>query len=179
MLIINVPSIELFDEANQEFIKTPDATLTLEHSLVSISKWESKYEKPFLGDAEKTPEETLEYIRCMSNDPIDDAVLSRITKNESDLINQYITASKTATTFKELPGQAGKKSSEYVTSELVYYWMVALNIPFECQYWHFNRLMTLIKVTNLKNQPPKKMSRREAMNQNRSLNAQRRAASGL
>lgn len=177
MLVINVSSVDLFDEAKQEFIQTPIATLTLEHSLVSISKWESKYEKPFLGDSEKTPEETLDYIRCMSAEPIPDDVLARITRVESDLINQYISSAQTATTFKELPGQAGKRSSEYVTAELVYYWMVALNIPFECQYWHFNRLMTLIKVTNLKNQPPKKMSRREAMNQNRALNAQRRAAS--
>lgn len=181
MLTITIPAVDMFDEASQEFIQSDETILQLEHSLVSISKWESEFEKPFLSGDDKTTAETLGYIRHMTlTEGVDQTVYSRLTKKETDIVSEYINAKMTATTFKDLPGAKGRgASNEFVTAELVYYWMVSLQIPFECQYWHFNRLTTLIKVCNLKNQPPKKMSRREAMNQHRSLNAQRRAGSGM
>ena len=174
MLTITVPASEQWDESKQEFVYTKECTLSLEHSLVSLSKWESKWNKPFLGKDEKTFEETLDYIRCMTlNRNVDPAVYTCLTNENINEINAYIEAPMTATKFsKNLPG--GKSSNEQVTAELIYYWMIALNIPFECQKWHLNKLLTLIKVCNLKSQPPKKMSKREIMNQNAAINAARR-----
>lgn len=177
MLTITVPGQEFFDETTSEFFETPSYTLELEHSLVSLSKWESRFEKPFLGKDEKSTEEVIGYIECMTLTPgIPSEVFQRLTQNNLDEINAYIGAKMTATTFKELPKKA--TSTEYVSAELIYYWMVALNIPSEYEDWHLNRLFTLIKVANEKNQPQKKMSRREAIAQQRALNAQRRAQAG-
>lgn len=174
MLMIVVPGVEGWDEAKEEFVTAkPPVTLQLEHSLISLSKWESKWEKPFLSKDRKTREETLDYIRCMNlnpGTPID--VYQRLSSANLKAINQYIDASCTATTIHESGHSA--KSSEGITSELIYYWMVALNIPFECQKWHLNRLLTLIRVCNIKNQPPKKQSKRTTMRQNSALNAARR-----
>lgn len=173
MLQITIPSIELFDEEKQQFIKTKEYVLQLEHSLVSISKWESKWNKVFLSKDEKTYEETIDYIRCMTiTQNIPDEVYHYITKPTFDKIEEYISAPMTATWFSnEKPHGV---SREKTTSELIYYWMIALNIPFECQKWHLNRLLTLIRVCNIKNTPPKKMSRRSLMQRNAALNAARR-----
>lgn len=174
MLTITVPGNELFNEETQQFERTAAVVLELEHSLVSISKWESSWEKPFLGDKERTDEEAIDYIRCMVlNDISDPSVFSRLTNENIKQINEYITAKRSATWFNENGKQA--KSREVVTSELIYHWMVALTIPFECQHWHLSRLLTLIKVCNQKSTPPKKMSRAEALAKQRELNAQRRA----
>ena len=175
MLRIDVPlSTEGWDEEKQEFVNPEEQTLELEHSLVSISKWESKWCKSFLDNKGLSDEETLDYIKFMTlTENVDDDVYTKLTERNITQINDYISAPMTATTFSNTKG--GKGGREIITSELVYYWMIALNIPFECQYWHINRLLTLIRVCNIKNQPPKKMGQREIMSRNTALNAQRRA----
>ena len=177
MLEIMIPETEQWDELKQEFVCTKAQTLQLEHSLVSLSKWESKWCKPFLSKEDKSFEETIDYIRCMTlNRHIPDEVYGCLTRSNIKQINEYISAPMTATWFSK--DATGRGSREQITSELIYYWMIALNIPFECRKWHLNRLLTLIRVCNLKNQPPKKMSRREIMSRNAALNAARRKQLG-
>lgn len=173
MLRITIPAVEQWDEAKQEFIYTKEQTLSLEHSLVSLSKWESKWCKAFLTKQEKTFEETLDYIKCMTlTQNVDPEVYNYLTNGNINEINEYIEAPMTATYFSD--EKTSKTSREQVTAELIYYWMIALNIPFECQKWHLNRLLTLIKVCNIKNQPPKKRSKKDIMSRNAALNAARR-----
>lgn len=177
MLIITVPEAELFDSSKNEFYKIKGQTIALEHSLVSISKWESKWHKPFLYDKEKkTTEELIDYIRCMTlTQNVNPNLYNALSRENFDKITDYINDPMTATWFTETKG---KPNREIVTSEIIYYWMIALNIPFECQKWHINRLLTLIRVCNEKNAPSKKMSKREIINRNRALNAARRKATG-
>ena len=173
MLTITIPATEEFDEVRGEFVYTKEQTLQLEHSLISISKWESKWCKAFLDKRDKTSEEVIDYIKCMTlNKPVDDNVYRCLTQANLNAINDYIGAPMTATYFSTT--EQGKKSNEQITSELIYYWMIALQIPFECQKWHINRLLTLIRVCNIKNSPPKKMSKRDIMSRNAALNAARR-----
>ena len=173
MLKITIPSAELWDEDKEEFVYTKEQTLQLEHSLVSLSKWESKWRKAFLSKHEKTFEETVDYIKCMTlTQNVNSDVYQYLTNKNIAEINRYIEAPMTATYFSD--DKIGKTSREQITSELIYYWMVALNIPFECQKWHLNRLLTLVKVCNIKNQPPKKRSRKEILSRNAALNAARR-----
>ena len=173
MLQITVPAGELYDEVNNEFITVKEQTLQLEHSLVSLSKWESKWEKAFLSKAERTFEETIDYIRCMTlNKNVDPNVYRFLTNENIEAVNAYISAPMTATTFFDDGKKGGHR--ETVTAELIYYWMISLNIPFECQKWHLNRLLTLIRVCNVKNTPPKKRSAKEIMSRNAALNAARR-----
>ena len=177
MLEITIPETEQWDELKQEFVYTKAQTLQLEHSLISLSRWESKWCKPFLSKEDKTFEETIDYIRCMAlNRYVPDEVYGCLTRSNIKQINEYISAPMTATWFSK--DTAGRSNREQITSELIYYWMIALNIPFECQKWHLNRLLTLIRVCNLKNQPSKKMSRREIMSRNAALNAARRKQLG-
>lgn len=165
---------EGWDEAKEEFIEAEQQTILLEHSLISLSKWESKWRKSFLSHPDKTDEEILDYIKCMTITPnVKPEVYNGITNEHMRLINDYISAPMTATCFSEKE-QKGRLNNEIVTSELVYYWMIALNIPFECQKWHLNRLLTLIRVCNIKNQPPKKMSKSAVKSRNAALNAKRR-----
>lgn len=179
MLQIIIPAREasdLWDEKNEEFIPIPatkEQTLQLEHSLLSLSKWESKWCKPFFTKEEKTNEEIIDYIRCMTiTTNVKPDVYYYLSKENISEVIKYIDAPMTATT---LPKQKrGGINREQVTSELIYYWMIALNIPFECQKWHLNRLLTLIRVCEIKNEPPKKMSIGEIMSRNRSLNAARK-----
>lgn len=173
MLQLIIPAVEQWDEQKQEFIQTKGQTLQLEHSLLSLSKWESKWNKAFLSKTSKTHEETLDYIKCMTlNQNVDPDVYNCLSNKHIELINNYIVAPMTATHFSEDKGS--KQNREVVTSELIYYWMIALNIPFECQKWHLNRLLTLIRVCNIKNQPAKKMSKRATASQYAQLNAARR-----
>ncbi len=174
MLQLTIPASEQWDERRQEFVQTKEQTLQLEHSLVSLSKWESKWNKVFLSKHEKTDEETLDYIKCMTvNQNVDPNVYNGLTRKHIEQINKYIEAPMTATTFNE--SKTTQANREVVTAELIYYWMIALNIPFECQKWHLNRLLTLIRVCNIKNAPPKKMGKKAIANRNAQLNAARRA----
>lgn len=177
MLQIVVPATELWDEQKQEFIMTKEQELRLEHSLVSISKWESKWHKVFLSEKEeKSTEEIIDYVRCMTlTQNVDPLIYLCLSKENMDAINSYISDPMTATFVNE---PDGKPSREPVTSELIYYWMISLNIPFECQKWHINRLITLIKVCGHKNSPPRKMSKRQIMERNNRLNNIRRAKLG-
>lgn len=173
MLEIYIPPTELWDESKLEFIILKGQTLKLEHSLVSLSKWESKWHKPFLTKQAKTTEETIDYIKCMTlTQNVDPAIYNSITNDIFMEVNRYIENPMTATTFYNDHSKGGGK--ETITAELIYYWMIALNIPFECQKWHLNRLLTLIRVCNIKNQPPKKMSKRDMLSRNAALNAARR-----
>jgi hypothetical protein len=176
--MVIMDEVEGYDEEKQRFVSPRTVPLRLEHSLVSLSKWESFFEKPFLSSTKKTPEEFLWYIKAMTpNDLfVTDEVYEKLSQENVDAINKYISAKMTATWFA--PEQNRPKNREIITGELIYYWMISLSIPFECQHWHLSRLLTLIKVCNLKNAPPKKMGRREAMEQQRRLNQQRREQMG-
>jgi hypothetical protein len=174
MLQIVIPPIELFNEAKQEFLYSKEYVLRLEHSLVSISKWESKWGKPFLTKQDKTTEETIDYIRCMTiTQNVDPDAYKYISQKEIDKITKYIDSPMTATKISKQDN--AKSSREIITSEIIYYWMISFNIPFECQTWHLNRLLTLINVCNIKNKPNKKMGRKEHFSKQRALNEARKA----
>lgn len=174
MLQLIIPiSPEGWDEKKQEFVEPKNQVLKLEHSLVSLSKWESKWCKPFLSKEPKTYEETIDYIKFMTiTQNVNPEVYDHLTRANIQAINDYISSPMTATTFYE--DENDKRSREIVTAELIYYWMIALNIPFDCEKWHLNRLLTLVKVCNKKNTPPKKRSKSEIMRRNAALNAARR-----
>lgn len=173
MLRITIPSVELWDDDKEEFIHTKERTLQLEHSLVSLSKWEANWCKPFLTKQPKTYDESIDYIKCMTlTQNVDPDVYKYLTEENIRQINNYIEAPRTATYISEEEG--GKANSEQITSELIYYWMTAFNIPPEYQKWHLNRLLTLIRVCERKNKPPKRRSKRETMSRNAALNAARR-----
>lgn len=176
MLVLDIPEIELYDESKEEFFKVKKTELRLEHSLVSISKWESRWKKPFLSPVknDKTPAELLDYVRCMTlNQNLDPNVYYALTTEDFRKINEYIDDPMSATKFSDVGTQS--PSRDIVTAELVYYMMFSYRIPMECQKWHFNRLMTLIRVFNVKNSDQKKMPKHEVLARNRALNAARRA----
>lgn len=169
MLQIIVPGAELWDPVHEQFIQESEVTLTLEHSLVSLSKWEQKWCKPFLKKEPKTREETLDYIRCMTlTQNVHPDVYYRLSESNINEINKYIESPMTATTISD--ERKGPVNRETITSELIYYWMISLQIPFECQKWHLNRLLTLIRVCNVKNAPPKKSTKRDLYNKHRAIN---------
>lgn len=175
MFSITIPGGEYWDESKQEFLYFPkDQHLSLEHSLVSISKWESKWNTPYLVKKNKTRAESIDYVRCMTiSQNVDPDVYLRITSLQFREIDKYINLPMTATTFTIRNAQKGR--NEVITSELVYYWMILYGIPFDpCQKWHFNRLMTLIRVCSIKNQTDKKMPRGEVLREQAALNAMRR-----
>lgn len=175
MLKIVIPATELWDEARGMILPIKATTLQLEHSLVSLSKWESKWCKPFFVKDNKTYEETIDYIKCMTlTQNVDPNVYRALTRDNIERINKYIEAPMTATTFNNLNPGGSSTNRDVITSELIYYWMIALNIPFECQKWHINRLLTLIRVCEIKNTPPKKMSQRSIISQYAALNEARK-----
>lgn len=185
MLTITIPGDEVFDEKTNRVYTVNDVSIDLEHSLVSLSKWETIYEKPFLSSNKETNhsvEELLTYIKCMTLTPdVPDSVYQKITNSIVEKINKYINAKNSATWFNEsnLPGKRGaRKTDEAITSELIYYWMVAFTIPWEAQHWHLNRLINLVRICEIKNQPEQKMSKKDLVNRNRALNEARKAARG-
>lgn len=184
MLEIIVPATnDLWDPTIEKFITTKETKLSLEHSLVSLSKWESKWHIPFLASKQLAPEQVRDYVRCMTiTQHVDPFVYYALTQENLDDIMKYIEDPMSATVINEKALQASRKGprrDQIVTSELIYYWMTALNIPFDpCQKWHLNRLMMLIKVASVEQQPPKKMSKADAMSQQRALNAARKAKLG-
>lgn len=175
MLTIEVQGKEVYNDDLNEFIQIPSTKLRLEHSLVSISKWESKWKVPFLGKEEKTPEQVLDYVKIMTiTQNVDPIVYAGLTKEHMKKINEYIADPMTATWFSEKDKKPN--NGRVVTSELIYYWMIALNIPIEFQKWHFNKLMTLIQVCNEEQQPKKELSKKDLYARNRNINAARKAA---
>lgn len=174
MLTIIVPNSEFYDDTNEVFVYSKEHTLQLEHSLVSLSKWESIWQKPFLTNKEKTKEEISDYIRCMTlTQNVDPNIYKVLTKENIKDVGRYIENPMTATTFSKMDKQITKR--EIITAEIIYYWMIALNVPFECQKWHLNRLLTLINVCNIKNQPAGKMPKNDVLKRNKALNAARRS----
>ena len=176
MLTITVPAVEGWDENREEFVTIQEQTLCLEHSLISISKWESKWHKPFLSDDLRTDEESIDYVRCMTlNKNVDPNVYYMLTKDNVKQIHDYIENPMTATTFNNLYSNQSKTSKRtIVTNELIYYWMLQYNIPFKCEKWHINRLLTLIRVCEVKNSPAKKMSKRDLASRYAEINAANR-----
>lgn len=173
MLYITIPEWESYNNLTGEFSTHKEQKLALEHSLVSLSKWESKHHKPFLASENKTAEEVLDYVRCMTvtQNP-DPECYRRLTRENISKIRDYIDDSMTATWFNE---KDKNPSHEVVTNELIYYWMIQAQIPFECQKWHLNRLLTLIRVCSAKSAPAKKMGRKDMIDQRNALNAERKA----
>lgn len=177
MLKLVIPAVEGFKESDSTFIEIEkERVLVLEHSLVSLSKWESKWCAPFLSRTEHTALQKLDYIKCMTiTQNVDDAVYLRLTADHFKAIQEYIDAPMTATTISDIRRQT---SREIVTAEIIYYWMVAFNIPFECEKWHLNRLLTLTNVCSIKQQDPKKMRGTALNRHNTALNEARRAQLG-
>lgn len=178
MLKIHIPDIvDLFDEKTETFLTIKGADLQLEHSLISLSKWEAKWKVPFLGKDDKTDEQIKDYVRYMTlTQNVDPKIYDYVPTSILKEIFDYIEDSMTATWFSESEmKKSGIGKKEVITSEIVYYWMVTLGIPVQFEKWHLNRLLTLIRVINIKNTPPKKMSKRDVLAQNARLNAARRA----
>ena len=177
MLIVSIPEVEGFDEETQSFVSLPGGELHLEHNLIALSKWESITHKHLIGNEDVSPEEMLLYIECMITDEkYNRELLDRLPASEIERVSNYMADTKTATTFVNKGDKDG--SGEYTSSELIYYWMIACQIPFDCETWHLSRLLTLIRVCNEKNQPEKKMSRSDILSRNRDLNRARRQALG-
>lgn len=188
-LELEIAAHEGWDAKKEEFVNTPSVTLRLEHSLVSLSKWESKHKKPYLKEnEEKTQEEILDYIKCMTiTQNVPDEVYALLTKQDMEKINSYIVDPMTATWFNENSANnssvpQARRRKEQITSELIYYWMISYRIPMQCEKWHLNRLLTLIRIFSIKdaeaNGKSNKMSKRDIVSQNRALNAARRKALG-
>lgn len=174
MYTLDIKQNSFFNEMTEEFIDVKACTLQLEHSLVSISKWEQKWHKPFLSTNDKTKEEILDYIKCMTiSKNVDPNVYLCITEQQYKGISDYINDPMTATWFSDEKSKTNAK--RIITSELIYYWMISLQIPFECKKWHLNTLLTLIHVCNEENKPPKKLSQAELAKRNTALNEARRA----
>lgn len=174
MLTIRIPEKEFFDESASRFVKMEGGEFEIEHSLSAIAKWEAKYGTPFFSSMDKSLDESLDYIRCMTVTPnVDPNLYNRIDDSVMKQINEYIGAKQTATTIKKIGFQ--KKSPEIITAEVIYYWMISIGIPSEYDMWHLNRLFTLIEVFNAKNAPQKKMKQKDILAQNRALNESRKA----
>lgn len=173
MLYLTVKGRELYDSENNRFIDVKTQTIQLEHSLVSISKWEARWKKPFLSNKTMTVEETVDYIRCMTiTQNVNPYLYFCIDDDNVKEVTAYVYDPMTATWFSKDEKKSPNRA--VYTSEVIYWQMITLGIPFECQKWHLNRLLTLIHVCNEKNTPPKKLSGRELANRNRALNAARR-----
>lgn len=179
MFVLELTDREIYDETNNEFMKYDGPIIRLEHSLASISKWESIWKKPFLSDENKTFAESVDYIRCMTTnaDIISTGAYMFVTDDDVQKVSSYISASMTATVIYRT--NKNKNNKKIITSEVIYYWMITFNIPSEYQYWHLDRLLTLINVCSEENSKPTKMSQKEIMDRNTRLNAERKKALGI
>lgn len=178
MLQITIKGKELFNEETSTVLFPKDTTISLEHSLVSISKWEAHWHKPFISKNDKTQEELLDYVKCMTiTQNVNPDIYYCLSTENFEAIKNYMNDPMTATTFSDKSSAKGH-SSEGITSELIYYWMDAFGIPMECQKWHINRLLTLIRIHNIKQQSPKKMSKQDTASKYAALNAARRKKYG-
>lgn len=179
MLTILIPEQRLWDEVNEVFVNVKETQLKLEHSLISVHKWEAIWHKPFLGrkrnKEQKTPQEVLSYVKCMTLNQVEDSVYAALTTENVKEIVDYMSNPMSAATFNDELIGAQKNDSEYVSAETIYYWMIALNIPIEFQKWHLEQLLTLIKYVNAKQAPEKKVSQQEWARQKRELNRARKA----
>ena len=172
---IVVPDLRLFDDSKQEFVAIKGTTFKIQHSLVSLSKWEERWHKPFLSKTEKTQEELIDYVKCMTiTQNVNPEIYDYLPVTIMNEIIEYMNDPMTATTIKKNPNRPPNR--QIITAEVIYGWMIGLNIPMEFQKWHLNKLMTLIEVVNEQNSPSKKMGKNATIAQNRSLNAARRAA---
>lgn len=179
MLQVHIPGGEFYDESTQTFVDVKPRTIVLEHSLLSVSRWESKWHKSYMNAENLSDEENFDYIRCMCIDQnIDKEILLRIPLSERIRIRDYITDSMTATTITNRKKDSHPAKKEIITSEIIYYWMVFYNIPFECEKWHLNRLLMLIQVCSIKEGSHEKMSRKDNLAMRRALNASRKAKTG-
>lgn len=176
MLEIKLRETEAYDDRTSSFVVLPAAVMRFEHSLLSVSKWESQTNLPFLDKRQKTPEETYLYLQCMRTDDGPENLINRLSSSQIKQINDMIQAPSTATTFRETSTSRG--SNEVITSEVMYYWIASYQLPIVCETWHLNRFMALVRIASIKNQPQKKMRRSEVLAANRSLNERRLAASG-
>lgn len=176
MLRITIPSTEFFDEDKNEFIMVKEQTLTLEHSLVSLANWESKWGKPFLSKERMTEAESLDYIRCMTTtENVPPEVYQAIPDSTIKIISDYIAKPMTATWFSESSKKGKKNNSRPVTAEVIYHWMISFNIPVEFEHWHLNRLITLIRVCDEENKPNKnKRSKKSILDEYAALNNARK-----
>lgn len=176
---IVIPEMNGWDSKREEFVSVKETAITLEHSLISLQKWESKWHKPYFSKQEKTTEEVIDYIRCMTLTPnVDPDIYNYIPSNIIGEIAEYINDPMTATTFggQQVNGPQRTIGGDKITAEIIYYWMIALDIPVEYRKWHLNQLITLIRICEIKQSPGKKMGKNDIMAQNRALNAKRRAA---
>lgn len=176
MITVTIQERELFDERTNSFISIPRTELKLEHSLISLSRWESKWKKPFLGNEERTKQETLDYIACMSIDKnVDTNIIECLDVDSYKKILDYISDPCTATkVYDRRPNKPGRKQ-ETMTSEVIYYYMIYYGIPFSCEKWHLNRLLMLIRVCSVKGGTTQQsMDMNSIFAQNRALNAARR-----
>jgi hypothetical protein len=174
MLTLEIPAMSLFDESTQEFIETDRVVLKLEHSLAAISKWEAKWKKPFLSKAGMTEEETVDYIRCMSlSKDVPQEIYKCLPNSVLLSVREYIEDPMTASWISEKGPK--KRNTQTVTSELIYYWMIANNIPMKCETWHLNRLIMLIRICGAENQPKKKTNKKDMIAERKALNASRKA----
>lgn len=176
MLKLTVGGEEFYDEVNEEFIVKDSFTLKLEHSLLAIAKWEQQFQKPFLGSDKKTKEETLAYIEAMIiDDDYPEDILEHLSLENLSKVSEYVDSPATATTFSDFSNKKPKGPRQVITSELIYYWMVAATIPLECERWNLNRLFALLRICEIKSSKPKKMPKNEIAARNRALNEQRKA----
>lgn len=179
MLEMTISEKEFYQEHTSKFIQIPECKVTLEHSLISLAKWESKWQVPFFDGKPKTPTQNLDYIRCMVVGNIkDDRIFDHLSEEEVLQIQSYMAAPMTATTFSERNKSKRKVKKETMTAEVIYARMCTHNISFECQKWHLNRLLTLIRVCDLRDSPPEKMSKKETSMWYAEQNANRRAKYG-
>lgn len=180
MLYIDTPEIEIFDESTNMFGIIKPQHLQMEHSLLSLSKWEARWRISFLSTKDKTEAQMLDYIYCMTiNKNIDKRVFHALPKDCINRITHYIETPQTATTFRSDNQPFGKKGQrpvrqQIITAELIYWQMIVNGIPFSCEKWHLSRLLTLIRVCDIKNSTNKpNMTKAELIRRNAELNARR------